>query len=516
MLVFGHHKLTGVSHKKENTVCQDSFAFNKDNSMAVIAAVADGVGSEKHSDFGSKTASETAVSYCATGIQPGMKADDILGVIYQSFDQAWRAVERGARERHFDVHQCNTTLSIAVFIDGDVYYGHVGDSGIFAFFEDGKIEPVTTQQNDSEGRVYTLFSGSNKWEFGKAPKKAPSLLLCTDGVWNMFHPDRLSHEHEKYSVPLLAWYVDPEAIKVHSKYNEFQKWLESDMDEINTKSPNIVNFDDITILIMHNDQVHYNRQPESYYQPPSKDELKQAEEAEHKRLYGHLEGNHRNQKLERAPADKPRTSELLLETACKYDESYSLSIEERAALAKRVFEEILEKNKPTILKGIKRLIGRDEKDHYSCPQKIYISKNAALNKIEIQLGKPLYKDNKTYYHVIEQAAKLLANGLMPSLAKDGLSIKYSSADDKVVFNERLLPKKLSDLFWESFINYHKEKEEAILPPPDEWVKAIGNYLSILKHHNCPKREHLIWQRDGKACPWCAIDEAHTKREFLSW
>ena len=48
---------------------------------------------------------------------------------------------------HEDVRQCNTTLSLAVFINGDIYYGHVGDSGIFAFYDDGNIEPITTQQN---------------------------------------------------------------------------------------------------------------------------------------------------------------------------------------------------------------------------------------------------------------------------------------------------------------------------------------------------------------------------------
>jgi len=511
MVVYAHHKLTGVSHENKSTRCQDSFAY-KDIGIAVIAAVADGVGSEEHSEFGSKTASETAVLYCAENIQSSMKADDILGVIYQSFDQAWCAVEQGANEKQYDIRQCNTTLSLIVFISGDVYYGHVGDSGIFAFFEDGKIEPVTTPQNDPEGRVFTLSSGPNKWEFDKTRAKVCSLLLCTDGVWNMFHPDRLALEHEKHSVPLLAWYIDPEAIKVHSKHGGIQKWLEADMNEINSKSPNNVSYDDITIVIIHCDKIRHNRQPEYYYRPPSKTELEQAKEAEHKRLYGHLGEKRETYKRsevgvattkelqiygQMVALGGTRTSEIPLGKACEYDKSYCLSIEDRTILTKKIFEKILKENKPPWWFPFKS--GRDQ-----YPYNIYVVKDVTPAKLDIRFDELRGEENKTYYHIIEQAAKLLTNGLSLFHSKDNLSITYRISENKRGFGEELLNKELSDLFKVSYFDYRIKKESAVLPSPNEWLMAINRYLSMLKDSGCKKPGH--WSIYSN-CPWCVVDKA---------
>ena len=134
------------------------------------------------------------------------------------------------------------------------------------------------------------------WEFDKVSKKAVSLLLCTDGVWGMFFPERLSDEEEKHSVSLLAWYIDPEAIKAHNNGDGLQKWLESDMADTNSKNPAMVNYDDITMVIVHDGNVNYKRQPEPYYAPPTEEELEKAKKAEHERLYGHLNKSETNSK----------------------------------------------------------------------------------------------------------------------------------------------------------------------------------------------------------------------------
>lgn len=275
-------KCIGKSHEASGKVCQDSFCHVL-TEVAMIAAVADGVGSEMHSDMASECASKVAVSYCAENISKGMENDDVLGVIYKSFNIAWRSVEEKANKLKYDVQQCNTTLSLAVLIEGNLYFGHAGDSGIFAFLDNGKICPITVPQNDSLDLVYPLAAGSKKWEFGKVPQIVVSVLLCTDGLWGMFFPERLDNCDEKHSVPLLAWYIDPLAIKTHCgidssfllsaasnpKYNDIlTNWLEEDLREINEKEPRQVRHDDMAMVILYDAQVGYKRQCDGYYEMP--------------------------------------------------------------------------------------------------------------------------------------------------------------------------------------------------------------------------------------------------------
>ena len=281
------HRLAGISHIKKGTDCQDYFSYQK-TEAAIIAAVADGVGSEEHSAFGSKIVCEKAVAYCAENITLDMRDKDVLRVIASSFNESWQEVENCARENDIDVQQCNTTLSLAVYIDGRVFYGHIGDSGIFAFFDDGKIAPVTTPQNDDEGRVFTLSSGPLKWQYGKADKKAVSLLLCTDGIWNLFFTERLAQQEEKYAVHLLHFYLNPDTIYQDYPEEDLQKWLEDDMEGINKNHSANVNFDDITMIIVCDKQIPFTRQPDDYYKKPTKEELEKAYLEELERLYGHL------------------------------------------------------------------------------------------------------------------------------------------------------------------------------------------------------------------------------------
>ena len=289
MKFFIGHKITGISKKSKND-CQDYYDF-KETEAGIIAAVADGVGSEKYSAFGSKVACETVVKYCAEHIKKGMNDREVLMTIASSYNKTWKTVEEEARKNNIDVQQCNTTLSLVVFIDGDLYYGHVGDSGIFAFFTDGEVAPVTEQQNDSEGRVYTLSSGPTRWRYGKAEKKAVSVLLCTDGIWNMFFPSRLASEKNKHSVPLLFYYLNPYTIYEDKPEDDFQKWLVNNMEKINKNNPASVNFDDITMVILCDKDIEFSKQPDEYYSPPSEEDLKKAELEEYERLYGHLKAD---------------------------------------------------------------------------------------------------------------------------------------------------------------------------------------------------------------------------------
>jgi hypothetical protein len=119
--------------------------------------------------------------------------------------------------------------------------------------------------------------------------------------------------------------------------------------------------------------------------------LEKAKEAEHKRLYGHLESKketHKSQIPEGASTNVSQTSELSLEKVCKYDKSYKLSIKERVYLAKKVFEEILKENKPSFFER--------DRNHYCCPWDIFISKDESSKNLEIRFDDNSNKGNEAY------------------------------------------------------------------------------------------------------------------------
>jgi len=77
MIISYKANMAGPYHIEAGLPCQDSFAIKKGSGSYIIAAVADGLGSELYSDIGSAVAASTAVDYCAERISEGMSFDDI-------------------------------------------------------------------------------------------------------------------------------------------------------------------------------------------------------------------------------------------------------------------------------------------------------------------------------------------------------------------------------------------------------------------------------------------------------
>ncbi|MDR3240178.1 MAG: protein phosphatase 2C domain-containing protein [Clostridiales bacterium] len=275
----------GRSHERRGTVCQDAhFIFSRDELQ--IAAVADGLGSQTHSDMASQTASRVAVEFCANEIPKSMDDSAVLEIIRGAFQEAYNAVLCEADEMQFEYDQCDTTLSLAVLLDGFLYYGHAGDSGIFALWENGLYEQVTVPQNDEEGRVYPLCFGEDMWAFGKSALKAASVLLCTDGIAKIFVPAYFRAQETKLYVAMLDYYMDPRRHEFRAADGGNQtlvEWLENDLQT--NVDPDKVNQDDLTMVILADSDAATVRQPDAYYRLPSEEEIRQAEENQRKRLY---------------------------------------------------------------------------------------------------------------------------------------------------------------------------------------------------------------------------------------
>lgn len=260
----------GADHIRSGVVCQDSHKIMKCGENMVVAAVADGLGSEKYTDVASKLASDTAVSYCAANIKENDSRKDILDTIRASFMISQRLIEKTAEDEGHDIDQYDTTLSLVVVIDDAMYYGHSGDSGILAMSTDGAFYKVTEQQRDDMGRVFPL-AFEDHWEFGEYEKPVVSVLLATDGMFEVFFPIYIKKERVNIHVPLARFFMDRDLL--HFEEAD-ESAVEARMyDFIKGIDPVQVS-DDKTIVCAVNGTVECGKQPDEYYMEPDWDMLK--------------------------------------------------------------------------------------------------------------------------------------------------------------------------------------------------------------------------------------------------
>ena len=276
----------GKAHKKNNIVCQDAYSFRVIDDKICVAAVADGLGSEKYSDIASKIASECVVNYCSERLNSDLKDEDIKQLLNKSFGIALNKIEQRVLEDNGDIKQYDTTLSACILFDGKLVYGHSGDSGNIALANDGKFYKVTEQQRDNYGRVFPLCFGEEYWVFGCFNKTVAGVILATDGLLELFYPIYIKNTENKIYTSLARYFLN-----MHLVYeNDFDidEYIQSRKKYIMNIPENIVD-DDKTILGIMDDNIPIEWQKDEYYKEPDWDYLrKKYREDYNKKAYSEV------------------------------------------------------------------------------------------------------------------------------------------------------------------------------------------------------------------------------------
>ena len=178
----------GESHIQQHVPCQDHSRVelvHTADGLFAVAAAADGVGSCRLSHYGSCIAVNVAVTYLAVFFQqhphPG-ETGCPAEVLPEAFALSQQAVERYAQDHQLLAYSFFSTLTVAVYHNGTLWYGHIGDDGIVALSRDGAWRLLTTRhKGDEASSVRPLQSGSEAWEFGCA-QDISAFALLTDGL----------------------------------------------------------------------------------------------------------------------------------------------------------------------------------------------------------------------------------------------------------------------------------------------------------------------------------------------
>lgn len=276
----------GTYHVRKNIVCQDAHRIVRCNDSCVIAAVADGLGSEEHSDIASNLAVELSADHCAKRIGSVHTDEQVLELIRDSFALAQREIEKTAENSGHELDQYDTTLSLAILRGDTLYYGHSGDSGIVALTASGLYQKVTEQQRDEEGRVFPLYFGNEKWVFAKYPESVASVFLATDGMLEPLFPVYLRSEPVSIYVALARYFMDAGVLRIAEIGEDaVQEKIGVFMDGI----PDAQVSDDKTVAVLVNTDVPVKLQSPEYYAEPDWAELKHRyDEAWRRAAYPHL------------------------------------------------------------------------------------------------------------------------------------------------------------------------------------------------------------------------------------
>lgn len=221
----------GVSHKKNDIVCQDysfseSFFSDKLDKEFVITAIADGVGSCEFSDMGSKKAVHTVVETIKTSLSEyidELNDENILDILQVAFKKALQEVEKLADEEELPFSEFDSTLTVTIYDGENLWFGHIGDDGVVALYTDGTYELITKRHSGLESHSLYPLRVENLWQFGRTQKPVASFVLMTDGVLDFcVNKEKLNNRvFFPFLEPALTTVMDSEEIVEKEK----EDWL---------------------------------------------------------------------------------------------------------------------------------------------------------------------------------------------------------------------------------------------------------------------------------------------------
>ena len=273
----------GISHIKRDIPCQD-YALSKVLVNGwVVGAVADGVGSAKHSEIAARLACESVIEVLDSQITENTELNDICDYLREAYSEAEKRIEKYAFEQKDVITDYDTTLHVAVYDGKRVVFGHAGDGGLIGLTKGGLYVALTRPQKADDGFcVIPLRAGEESWEFGFCDEEYTSVLIATDGVYDSFRPSLLMGQKQELYIPLLRWFMDNNILQVDSSnINDVEETRKAFLLSEATSSIT----DDKTVLVLINPSEKPGIREEEYYDEPDWDALR---EEWRKKAYPHL------------------------------------------------------------------------------------------------------------------------------------------------------------------------------------------------------------------------------------
>ena len=178
----------GDTHLADNSPCQDSsrvVVLGSDADETLVACVADGAGSAKHSAVGSATAAASIVDSATAhferhGSFAGLDVEDVV----RWCDDARAKLAEDAAARGADLRALATTLCAAIVSPTCSFFFQIGDGAIILMKND--VSGVVFWPQSGEYANTTNFLTSNEYrdhlQFSSTSNGFSDVALLTDGM----------------------------------------------------------------------------------------------------------------------------------------------------------------------------------------------------------------------------------------------------------------------------------------------------------------------------------------------
>lgn len=182
---FGYSRI-GHEHILAHLSNQDAWGL-RHYRVGTLAVVSDGLGSKKHSDFGSLQAVLAAFeAFRGWSKTPHAPVRGFVVLLNTYWNIRTHGHERG---------ECAATCLVAISMADRLVTVQLGDGLIATLGEDESIERVTPPSSDFINETRSLGSNARieDWIITEREALQPEeqLLLCTDGVSEMIEPSKL-------------------------------------------------------------------------------------------------------------------------------------------------------------------------------------------------------------------------------------------------------------------------------------------------------------------------------------
>jgi hypothetical protein len=201
--------LQGASHIADGTCCQDSNAvclLGEDAAQTFVACVADGAGSAKLSDIGSRLACDTIIKNAAAhfrehGDVDNFQQDDAV----RWCDDVHARIRAAASERDCTARDMATTLAVVIAGPRSTSFFQIGDGGIIV--RNHGVYGVVFWPQSGEYANSTNFVTSEDYrdwlDFLTVAESCSDIALLTDGLERLALSFNQQTPHAPFFQPLF-------------------------------------------------------------------------------------------------------------------------------------------------------------------------------------------------------------------------------------------------------------------------------------------------------------------------
>ena len=220
-MVFSYgFSVIGKSHISRGICCQDSHAIKQLENGWVVAAVADGVGSAKNSQIGSKIAARIVVDFCVKYMPPDYSVIGIKSMLRTAYNYALKQIVKESEKTGEPLESYDTTLTTVIYDGHRIYYGHSGDGAIIGLTVFGDYVKITAPQKGEDlVSVIPLRAGYTSWVIDSYEEELAAVMLMTDGMLEYVLCPGLLKQSEKIDIytPIATYFSDPYGVPKNKK-----------------------------------------------------------------------------------------------------------------------------------------------------------------------------------------------------------------------------------------------------------------------------------------------------------